>query len=238
MRSYFVSKTFGSELHQEDTCAYVDVKYFHGTKDQEPCPIKHNLDIYIPKQTSSDFKEGIESFLENNANINPLENNENLAPVVIFVHGGGWKRGDKKWWFDCYGNIGRSFAKEGFVSVVPNYRLAPIHKHPAQAHDIGLAIKWVYENIHIFGGNNQKIFLCGHSAGAHIVALLGLDCSILQSYNVPHTKENSCIKGILGYCGPYDIHALNQQFSAKHAYIKHAFENDEVRKFNFYVFHY
>ena len=89
-----------------------------------------------------------------------------LAPVVIFLHGGGFTRGDKK----GYSNIGLYFARHGVVGITANYRLAPKVKWPSGAEDIASMIKWVKANGAKFGINANKIFLMGSSAGAGHVA--------------------------------------------------------------------
>lgn len=77
----------------------------------------------------------------------PNEPHQEDYPVLIFVHGGGWRRGDRNYLFNIYGRVGESFSSKGCVTVVISYRLAPEYKHPDQVNDIGRAIKWVEENI-------------------------------------------------------------------------------------------
>ena len=88
-------------------------------------------------------------------------------PVLMFVHGGGFLRGDKgsaeRWHNAC---VGRMAADRGFIGVVMNYRLAPEHTWPAGGEDVGLAVDWLTGNIHRFGGDPDKIVLVGTSAGA------------------------------------------------------------------------
>ena len=199
VRQHLMNRTIVSNTHLvEDTAQYRNIKYYSG---EEFCE-KHHLDIFTPRSVASDRHTKILEFVEKNnnqkneeeepekeENTEKEENVENqLLPVVIFIHGGGWKRGDRAWWFDCYGNIGRSFAANNFIAVVPSYRLAPKFKHPYQPQDLARSIGWVYKNIHTFGGDRNTIFLTGHSAGAHLAALLALDRSYLQAENVPHTE--------------------------------------------------
>lgn len=94
-----------------------------------------------------------------------------LVPVILFVHGGGFVRGDKGGdadWMNA--NVGRLAARWGCLGVVMNYRLAPDHSWPAGSEDIETAIQWMKDNIARFGGNPEKIVLMGTSAGAVHVA--------------------------------------------------------------------
>jgi len=103
------------------------------------------------------------------------------CPVMVAVHGGGWIGGDK---IDFYhSRVAATLARQGLTLVVPNYRLAPANKHPAQIEDIALAIAWTYQNIKAYGGNPDRIYLMGHSAGAHLVALAGTNDYYLGRYN-------------------------------------------------------
>ncbi|HUN82172.1 MAG TPA: alpha/beta hydrolase [Phycisphaerae bacterium] len=93
------------------------------------------------------------------------------APVVVFVHGGEWTKGDKS---------EVSFKPEflnnnGIVFVSVNYRLSGTAKHPAQVEDIACAMRWIRDHIHEYGGAPSRLILMGHSAGCHLVTLLGLD---------------------------------------------------------------
>ncbi|MDP2644290.1 MAG: carboxylesterase family protein [Desulfobacterales bacterium] len=83
-------------------------------------------------------------------------------PVLIFVHGGGFVSGDKS----EYGNVGYYFARRGILTLVISYRLAPLHQWPSGPEDVAGALKWAALHVEKFGGDPQRIFLMGHSAGA------------------------------------------------------------------------
>lgn len=106
----------------------------------------HRLDLYVPR--------GAKSY-----------------PVIFFVHGGGWKSGDK----DEYEDFGKAFAGLGIGTVIINYRLSPKVQHPAHIEDVADAFAWTHANIAKYGGRPDRIFACGHSAGGHLVALLATD---------------------------------------------------------------
>lgn len=96
------------------------------------------------------------------------------APIVVFVHGGGFARGDKK----DYDNIPAYFARHGFLGVNVNYRLAPAVAWPAVSEDVGSAVAWLKANAAAHGGDPRRIVVIGHSAGASAVASYVLDKSI------------------------------------------------------------
>jgi acetyl esterase/lipase len=94
-----------------------------------------------------------------------------LQPVLIFVHGGNWRSGDKS----LYKFLGKGFAQKGIVTVVINYRLSDKQDYAGMAHEVAQSVKWVKENISQYGGDDKKIFLSGHSSGGHLAALVALD---------------------------------------------------------------
>ena len=89
------------------------------------------------------------------------------APVVIFLHGGGFIRGDKA----DREPVGHYFSRHGVLALVPNYRLGPRHHWPAGAEDVAKALGWARAHVASYGGNPDHIVLAGESAGAaHIAA--------------------------------------------------------------------
>lgn len=119
-------------------------------------------------------------------------------PVVVFVYGGGWDAGRRQ----DYDWVGRAFAAQGFVTVVPDYRLVPEVSFPAFLEDGAAAVRWVRDNITRYGGDPDRIVLVGHSAGAYNVVMLGLDRRWLDAAGVPQ----SAIRGVVGLAGPYDFY--------------------------------
>jgi len=92
-------------------------------------------------------------------------------PVFVFVHGGGFVRGDKH---DPgtprYDLVGAWAVRRGYIGVTMTYRLAPEHKWPAGAQDVASAVQWIRENIAAYGGDPERIVVAGNSAGAVHVA--------------------------------------------------------------------
>lgn len=92
-------------------------------------------------------------------------------PIIVWLHGGGWRRGDKA----LVGDKPRAFNDKGYVWVGVNYRLVPEAPPRDQAGDVARAVRWVRDHADEFGGDPARIFLMGHSAGAHLAALAATD---------------------------------------------------------------
>ncbi len=137
--------------------------------------LKNKLDLYLPK--------GRHDF-----------------PVVVFVHGGAWVFGDKDF-FGAHEAVGRMFAQHGIGAAVISYRLSPAVQHPEHVKDVARAFAWVRANIKKYGGRPDEIFLCGHSAGGHLVSLLATDDSYLKTEGLALCD----IKGVVPISGVYAI---------------------------------
>lgn len=119
------------------------------------------------------------------------------APVVVFFHAGRWSEGSK----DEYLFVGQALASLGFVAVIPDFRQYPQVRFPAFVEDAAQAVKWTRENIENYGGTPQRLFVMGHSSGAHIAALLALDEKYLKAAG----GSRAWLKGMIGLAGPYDF---------------------------------
>ena len=128
----------------------------------------------------------------------PAGPSERLRPVVVFIHGGGWNSGTP----GDYRFIGRTLAREGYVVVLSGYRLGPEGRYPVMLEDSALAVVWVRQHAAQYGGDLDRVFLMGHSAGAYNVMMLGLERQWLGRVGVPDTF----IKGVIGLSGPYDFY--------------------------------
>jgi len=133
---------------------------------------RHRLDVYTPKG-KKDF------------------------PVVMFVHGGSWRSGDK----NLYAALGQSLAADGIGCVICNYRLSPAVQHPAHVEDVAKAFAWTADNITKYGGKKDQLFLCGHSAGGHLVSLLVTDPQYLKAEK--HLPSE--VKGVAALSGVFEI---------------------------------
>lgn len=121
-------------------------------------------------------------------------------PVLVYVPGGGFVGGDKNVDGVYYKNIGTYFAKRGMLVVVANYRLAPAHPWPAGAADVGGAVAWVRANAETHGGDPNRVFLWGQSAGSCHAANYLFDPQF-------HPKEGVGVTAGILMSGPYHFTA-------------------------------
>jgi len=117
--------------------------------------------------------------------------------VVIFWHGGRWRFGDKA----DYRFVGAALAQSGYVAVVANYRHYPQVKMPGFMSDAAQAVSWAVAHAEEFGGDRERLYLMGHSAGAQMAALVTLDKSYFAATGQPVPR----IAGVIGLSGPYDF---------------------------------
>jgi len=133
---------------------------------------KQRLDLYLPKTNAP-------------------------APVFLFVHGGAWSEGDKSW----FPPFGHRFAKDGILTVIPSYRLAPKNPWPAQAEDTAAALAWTVRHIADYGGDTNRIFIGGHSAGGHLTSLITFNERFLKPYGL----TPALIRGVVSLSGVYNL---------------------------------
>lgn len=133
---------------------------------------RRRLDVYAPRGARPDAK----------------------APVIVFFYGGSWSSGDRA----TYAFVGRALAAQGFVTVIPDYRLVPEVHYPGFVEDGAAAVRWVRANARSHGGDPDRILVSGHSAGAYIAAMLAVDARWLG-------EARRSIRGFAGLAGPYDF---------------------------------
>jgi acetyl esterase/lipase len=137
------------------------------------------------------------------------------APVLLFIHGGGWSIGDKA---HAAPEKARWTNSKGWAFATANYRLVPQATVEQQAADVAGAIAWLRANAAREGLDPDRIVLMGHSAGAHLAALVGTDPQYLKAAGVPM----SAVKGIVLLDGAgYDVPA---QASAEMNLVKPMYE--------------
>lgn len=102
---------------------------------------------------------------------NPKHTDQELRPVYVYVHGGGWGSGDA----ESNSNYHQMMKDEGYVSFSINYRLAKPNRPTwdKQIEDVNDAMKWIYENAKNYGGDSERIFLAGESAGGNLALVYG-----------------------------------------------------------------
>ena len=120
------------------------------------------------------------------------------APLVIFVHGGSWQRGQK----DDYIFLAQSLAQEGMYVATVNYQLAPMHQFPAFVDDVAQAINYLQqvENSERFGYNRDQVILLGHSAGAFNVM-----SAVYPTASQQRIAHLAGVKAVIGIAGPYSF---------------------------------
>jgi acetyl esterase/lipase len=116
-------------------------------------------------------------------------------PVLAFVHGGGFVAGDKSTaGTPFHDNVGLWAARTGMVGVTMNYRLAPEHRWPSGAEDVGAAVAWLAANVAAHGGDPSRIVLMGSSAGAtHVAGYVGM------------ADRDPSLRGVVLLSGGYDL---------------------------------
>ena len=124
------------------------------------------------------------------------------APVVVFIYGGGWDTGDRK----AYTFVGAALASKGYVTIIPDYRLYPQVRWPAFLQDNAKAVAWARAHAREYGGDPDKLFLMGHSAGAYDAVMLGLDPRWLAAVGMEPRRD---LRGVIGLAGPYDFLPLD-----------------------------
>ena len=146
-------------------------------------PALNAMDIYLPRMGSN-------------------------SPVVIWIHAGDWSDGDKD---DLFYKAG-FFTEKGYVFVSVNYRLSPEVKHPVHVQDVANAISWFVTNSKHYSSDPKRIYLMGHSSGAHIAALLSVD----ESYMKKSGGSIDMIKGVILVDGlGYDMPLLMDNTSGR-----------------------
>ncbi|GHD16351.1 alpha/beta hydrolase [Tianweitania populi] len=125
--------------------------------------------------------------------------------VVVFVYGGSWDNGSRS----NYSFAGRAFAAQGYVTVIGDYRLVPEHPYPDFVQDTASVVAWAHRNAARFGGDPERIFLVGHSAGAYNAAMVAFAPDFLQAAGV----SPRVVKGFAGLAGPYDFVPLDADAS-------------------------
>jgi acetyl esterase/lipase len=120
---------------------------------------------------------------------------------VVFFYGGGWEAGSK----DMYRFVGATLAARGVTTVIPDYRVYPQVRFPVFMEDAAAAVAWTRAHVTQFGGDPDRLFLMGHSAGGQIATLLALDGSYLQADGMSPSE----VCGVIGLAGPYDFLPLH-----------------------------
>jgi acetyl esterase/lipase len=126
----------------------------------------------------------------------PVDSRGKKLDVIVFFYGGRWTNGAK----EDYRFVGAAFADKDFIVVIPDYQKYPQVRFPIFVEDGAKALAWVYDNVATYHGNPERIHVAGHSAGAHIGALLAADVDYLGREG---KSRSLVIHDFVGLAGPY-----------------------------------
>ncbi len=194
--------------------AKTDSNSAQGKKEERPSQIAvlaHDSMVRLNEAYGPDEKQKLDVYAPRDAK---------KAPVVIFVHGGEWTKGDKA---DI--SYKPKFLNEnGIVLVSINYRLSPAAVHPAHVGDVAASIRWVHDHAGEFGADPNQLVLMGHSAGCHLVTLTALDGRYLAKVNL----KPKDLRGVVAWSGGmYDLVKRTKGDGLYPKYIRQAFGESE-----------
>lgn len=151
---------------------------------------RQKLDLYLPKVRKSD---------------KPL-------PVIVFIHGGGWRNGDKS---SGLGKVSRFVQSGLYAGVSVGYRLTAEAQWPAQIHDCKAAVRWIKAHAKEYGLDAGKIGVWGTSAGGHLVSFLGTsgDVKELEGTLGKHLDQSSTVTCVVNFFGPENFLTMIRQES-------------------------
>ena len=162
---------------QSAVTVHRNIPYVFRARDRAPAQ-QQSLDLFLPSKPGG-----------------------GRPPLIAFVHGGFWRESD-----DGYG-IGRAVARalvpRGVAVALVRYALAPAHRFPAQPEDVARAFAYLHRVADRHGYDAKRMFLMGHSAGAHLASLVALDGRYLREAGVPA----DAVAGVIAVSGIYDLGA-------------------------------
>ena len=205
----FLSSIVNSQVYKTDEAQLLINKYESNYSNNELDKLRA---IYKKHIRSADFETGIiernipyGNHLLQKIDIHHNHNHIEKSPVIIFIHGGAFVRGDKSD-TEIFDNVLNYFARHNFTGINANYRLAPDFKWPSGAIDIGKILMWIKTNRDDYNLDEKNIFLMGHSAGAAHVATYSLNEELQINDGIDGVKgailiQNKCPqhKQILGH---------------------------------------
>ena len=118
-------------------------------------------------------------------------------PVALFFYGGSWRSGER----GSYRFLGEALASRGVLTLIADYRLYPEVRYPDFVRDSALALAWTYRELRGYGGDRQRLYVMGHSAGGYNAAMLALDRRWLGE----HGLQPAILAGWIGLAGPYNF---------------------------------
>jgi acetyl esterase/lipase len=191
---------FAGAVHAQDASTYYTVQHpqkfkidwgaFYRQADAKTTAVRSELPHHLDLPYGENVKQRLDLYL-------PVKKTAH-APVFLFLHGGGFREGDRA----QYGFVAKPFAAHGVITAVASYRLTGDgFKYPDQPQDAQLAIEWLYRNIAKYGGDPERLYVGGHSAGAMLAADIGVDRAWLAHAGIPARA----LRGIAPVSGVYDL---------------------------------
>ncbi len=135
-------------------------------------PRRNRLDLYVPKRVAK-------------------------PPLVMFVHGGAWTGGSKEGW----GRLAHGLCARGFAFAAINTQMNPFAEPSDMVADCGRAMKWLHDHAGEHGFDGERLWMMGHSSGAHLVTWLAFDEARLAASGVPR----AAVQGVIGLSGVYEM---------------------------------
>lgn len=171
----------------------------HGAVDPVPEDVLVQRDVEYGKAGERVLKLDI---------IQPKQPSETPRPVIVFVHGGGWRGGDKS---HGLGLLSRYAATGNYFCVSVGYRLSGEAIWPAQIHDCKAAIRFLKAHAKKYNIDPQKIGVWGISAGGHLVSLLGTTGDVKElEGDCGWPEQSSRVACVVDFCGPTDFVAIGK----------------------------
>ena len=166
------------------------------------CPLGYAQTAHDKVLTDIQYKTTKDAYVNERCKLD-IYYNDTLknCPVVVWYHGGGLTSGSKQ--------LPSKLVNKGMVVIGVNYRLLPKVKVDECLDDCAAALAWAFKNVAKYGGDADKIFVSGHSAGGYITAMLGLDKSWLARYDIDANR----IAGLIPFSGQMISHFSYRQMN-------------------------
>lgn len=145
--------------------------------------------------------------------ISPQHRSSDELPVIVYIHGGGWRNGSKD---RGAGRLAPLVAAGNYIGISIGYRLTDEAQWPSQIHDCKAAIRWIRANAATYGMDTDRIGIFGTSAGGHLVSVLGTsgDVPAMEGDLGPHTDQSSRVTCVADLYGPTNFLLMNSTAAA------------------------
>lgn len=180
--------TYYTVMHPDEFA--IDWAAFYRTMEARTAEVRQRYPHHLDLAYGDHPKQRLDLYLP--------EGEVSGAPVFLFLHGGGFREGDRA----QYGAVAEPFLARGIITAVASYRLTPDGFHyPDQPDDAKRAVEWLYRHVQDYGGDPESLYVGGHSAGAILSADIGVDRGWMAGAGIPA----AALKGIVPISGPYDL---------------------------------